>query len=67
MTGRVAVNTDLNFVQGLMLHGAADLKKYYQCSTCTVACPLTPNDEPFPRKEMPVSYTHLTLPTICSV
>jgi len=27
MTGRVAVNTDLNFVQGLMLHGAADLKK----------------------------------------
>jgi|GEM_PF-2946163 len=26
MTGRVAVNTDLNFVQGLMLHGAADLK-----------------------------------------
>ena len=52
MTGRVAVNTDLNFVQGLMLHGAADLKKCYQCSTCTVACPLTPNDEPFPRKEM---------------
>ena len=52
MTGRVDVNTDLNFVQGLMLHGAADLKKCYQCSTCTVDCPLTPNDEPFPRKEM---------------
>ena len=49
MTGRVAVNADLNFVEGLMLHGAADLKKCYQCSTCTVACP--------------VSYTHLTLPT----
>ena len=52
MTGRVAVNTDLNFVQGLMLHGAADLKKCYQCSTCTVACPLTPDESPFPRKEM---------------
>ncbi|SUZ54253.1 uncharacterized protein METZ01_LOCUS7107 [marine metagenome] len=52
MTGRVAVSTDLNFVEGLMLHGAADLKKCYQCSTCTVACPLTPDDQPFPRKEM---------------
>ena len=61
MTGRVAVNADLNFVEGLMLHGAADLKKCYQCSTCTVACPLTPDESPFPRKA--VSYTHLTLPT----
>ena len=52
MTGRVAVNADLNFVEGLMLHGAADLKKCYQCSTCTVACPLTPDESPFPRKEM---------------
>ena len=52
MTGRVTVSADLNFVEGLMLHGAADLKKCYQCSTCTVACPLTPDDQPFPRKEM---------------
>jgi len=52
MTGRVAINADLNFVEGLMLHGAADLKKCYQCSTCTVACPLTPDESPFPRKEM---------------
>ena len=52
MTGRVAVSADLNFVEGLMLHGAADLKKCYQCSTCTVACPLTPDEQPFPRKEM---------------
>ena len=52
MTERVSVSADLNFVEGLMLHGAADLKKCYQCSTCTVACPLTPDDQPFPRKEM---------------
>jgi len=52
MTERVAVNADLSFVEGLMLHGAADLKKCYQCSTCTVACPLTPDESPFPRKEM---------------
>ena len=52
MTVRVAVNADLNFVEVLILHGAADLKKCYQCSTCTVACPLTPDESPFPRKEM---------------
>ena len=52
MTGRVTIDADLNFVQGLIHHGGADLKKCYQCSTCTVACPLTPDEAPFPRKEM---------------
>ncbi|MBC8259475.1 MAG: quinone-interacting membrane-bound oxidoreductase complex subunit QmoC [SAR324 cluster bacterium] len=52
MTGRVTVNADLSFVEGLMQHGGADLKTCYQCSTCTVVCPLTPDELPFPRKEM---------------
>ncbi len=52
MTGRVAVNADLQFVEGVIHNGGADLKKCYQCSTCTVACPLTPDELPFPRKEM---------------
>ena len=52
MTVRVTIDADLNFVQGLIHHGGADLKKCYQCSTCTVACPLTPDEAPFPRKEM---------------
>ena len=51
MTGRVTIDSDLNFVQGLIHHGGADLKKCYQCSTCTVACPLTPDEAPFPRKD----------------
>jgi len=35
-----------------MKAGGGDLNKCYQCSTCTVACPLTPEGAPFPRKEM---------------
>ncbi len=49
---RVAVNGDLEFVEELLGSGAAELKFCYQCSTCTVVCPITPDESPFPRKEM---------------
>ena len=49
---RIAINGDLNFVQELLGSGASELKYCYQCSTCTVVCPITPDDSPFPRKEM---------------
>ena len=52
MSDRVHVNADLQFVKGVLNAGGQDLKKCYQCSTCTVACPLTPEGAPFPRKEM---------------
>ncbi|MFH2131529.1 MAG: quinone-interacting membrane-bound oxidoreductase complex subunit QmoC [bacterium] len=52
MSDRVLVNADLKFVEGVMKAGGEDLKKCYQCSTCTVVCPLTPEGAPFPRKEM---------------
>jgi quinone-modifying oxidoreductase subunit QmoC len=52
MSNRVKVNADLQFVEGVLSSGGQDLKKCYQCSTCTVACPLTPEGAPFPRKEM---------------
>ena len=52
MTGNVSINADLNFVEKLIGSGSVDLKTCYQCSTCTVVCPLTPSDLPFPRKEM---------------
>ena len=49
---RVAINGDLAFVEKLLGSGAAELKYCYQCSTCTVVCPITPDESPFPRKEM---------------
>lgn len=49
---RVAVNGDVEFVHELLGSGAAELKYCYQCSTCTVVCPITPDESPFPRKEM---------------
>jgi quinone-modifying oxidoreductase subunit QmoC len=49
---RVAINGDLEFVEKLLGSGAAELKYCYQCSTCTVVCPITPDESPFPRKEM---------------
>jgi len=52
MTERIAVTPDLNFVRSLLGAGAEDLKYCYQCSTCTVVCPVTPDGSPFPRKEM---------------
>ncbi len=52
MSDRIKVNADLQFVESVLNTGGGDLKKCYQCSTCTVACPLTPEGVPFPRKEM---------------
>jgi quinone-modifying oxidoreductase, subunit QmoC len=52
MSDRLVVDADLKFVEDVIKAGGADLKKCYQCSTCTVACPLTPEGAPFPRKEM---------------
>jgi quinone-modifying oxidoreductase subunit QmoC len=46
------INPDLGFVKEIIASGGEDLKKCYQCSTCTVVCSVTPDDKPFPRKEM---------------
>jgi quinone-modifying oxidoreductase subunit QmoC len=43
---------DLQFVNSIIQGGGETLKKCYQCATCSVVCNLTPNDNPFPRKEM---------------
>ena len=35
-----------------MASGGTDLKKCYQCATCSAACTLSTENAPFPRKQM---------------
>jgi quinone-modifying oxidoreductase, subunit QmoC len=52
MVDKCAMLPDLEFIRQVTTLGGEDLKKCYQCSTCTVVCPLSPDNGPFPRKEM---------------
>ncbi|HMB31259.1 MAG TPA: quinone-interacting membrane-bound oxidoreductase complex subunit QmoC [Desulfohalobiaceae bacterium] len=52
MSKLTRVQPDLDFIKELQTIGGQDLKKCYQCATCSVVCPLSPMDNAFPRKEM---------------
>jgi len=52
MAEGMKVNPDLQFIKYLKKSGGDTLKKCYQCATCSVVCPLSSDQKPFPRKEM---------------
>jgi quinone-modifying oxidoreductase, subunit QmoC len=52
MAERYLADPDIGFIQEVTRLGGADVKKCFQCATCSVACPISPETKPFPRKEM---------------
>jgi len=52
MSNAVLVQPDFTFSEEIASSGGEDLRKCYQCATCSVVCELSPEDRPFPRKEM---------------
>ena len=48
----VRIDPDLDFIRALSQHGADSYKKCFQCGTCSATCPISPETDPFPRKEM---------------
>lgn len=52
MTSAAFVEPDLDFIARIKSGAGLNLKKCYQCATCSVACAISHDDRPFPRKEM---------------
>lgn len=52
MTDTYLAQPDLGFIAQIRGLGGDTLKKCYQCASCSVACPISPENSPFPRKEM---------------
>ncbi len=52
MSEATMLDPDVGFIKDVSALGGGDLKKCFQCATCSVICPIAPENKPFPRKEM---------------
>jgi quinone-modifying oxidoreductase, subunit QmoC len=52
MTQAIPIQPDTAFLKRVMAAGGGDVKKCYQCATCSVACELSDEETSFPRKQM---------------
>ena len=52
MADAYTLEPDVEFIREIKSLGGGDLKKCFQCATCSVVCPISPENKPFPRKEM---------------
>ncbi len=46
------IRPDLDFVRSIRASGGDTVKQCMQCANCSIACELSPDERPFPRKEM---------------
>ena len=50
MSDKYLVQPDLAYINELEMLGADTLKKCFQCATCSVACPIAPENSPVPQE-----------------
>lgn len=46
------ITPDRTFVKEIIALGGDAVKQCFQCGACSITCPLSPDENPFPRKEM---------------
>ena len=52
MSDPYLVEPDVNFIKKISKLGGQDVKKCFQCATCSVVCDHSPDGLPYPRKHM---------------